>query len=93
MATTAQPTELAREGWDDFLELETRIQQVAEALQKTRAERDRALTELRALQASQEKLRHGQTEQEQELVALRKERNEVRQRLGRLSKLLEAAEG
>lgn len=92
MATTAQTPELTGESWNEFLELENRIQQVAEALQQARAERDRALAELRSLQTAQDKLRHGQTQQEQELVALRKERNEVRQRLGKLSKLLEAAE-
>lgn len=80
------------EGWEEFLELETKIHRVAEALQQARAERDRAQADLSALQAAHEKLLQGHSQNEHELVQLRKERHEVRQRIARLSKQLEGAE-
>ncbi|HWG37933.1 MAG TPA: hypothetical protein VN690_09480 [Terriglobales bacterium] len=95
MATETLPSVLAGEGWDDFLELETKIQHVADALQLARAERDQVrqegLAALRAAQANESKLQRALAEAEHELVALRKERIEVRQRLMRLGKQLEAA--
>ncbi|MGH9412154.1 MAG: hypothetical protein ACRD0Y_00280 [Terriglobales bacterium] len=90
--TTAQQAELMTEGWEEFLELETKIHRVAEALQQARAERDRAQADLSALQAAHEKLLQGHSQNEHELVQLRKERHEVRQRIARLSKQLEGAE-
>lgn len=92
MATEIVQSHLAGEGLEDFLELETKIQRVAEALRATRAERDRALKELVPLQAAHEKLQRALAQAEQEMVALRKERQEVRQRIARLTQQLEAAE-
>lgn len=93
MATTTLPAPgLTGEGWEEFLDLEAKIQRVADALKQARAERDRALAELSALRGSQDKLQRAHAQADQELVALRKERLEVRQRLARLSQHLEAAE-
>lgn len=79
------------EAWSDFLELEAKIGRVAEALREARAERDQAVAALRPLQTAHEKLQHAHSEAEHELVGLRKERNEIRQRVARLVKHLEGA--
>jgi chromosome segregation ATPase len=92
MATDIVQPQLAGEGLDDFLELESKIQRVAEALRATRAERDRAHKELVPLQAAHDKLQRALAQAEQELVTLRKERQEVRQRVARLTQQLEAAD-
>ncbi|MGH9475000.1 MAG: hypothetical protein ACRD1C_01575 [Terriglobales bacterium] len=92
MATTVQAPGLTGEGWEEFLELEARIQRVAQALKQTRTERDQALSELAALHGAHEKLQRAHAQADQELVALRKERLEVRKRLTHLSQHLEAAQ-
>lgn len=74
-----------------FSELESRIVAVAEALRATRAERDQAGAELTSLRAAHEKLQQAHTTAERELVSLRKERNEIRQRVGKLVAQLEAS--
>ncbi|MGH9488312.1 MAG: hypothetical protein ACRD04_12080 [Terriglobales bacterium] len=89
--TTVQQPGLSSEGWEDFLELEAKIHHVAETLQQVRAERDQALAALAPLQTAHEKLQRAHAESERELVVLRKERNEVRQRIARLTRHLEAA--
>ena len=65
---------------------------MAAALQEARAERDQAAATLRPLQAAHAKLQAAHTQAEQELIALRKERQEIRQRVARLVKQLEGAE-
>ncbi|HVA64015.1 MAG TPA: hypothetical protein VNF74_09850 [Terriglobales bacterium] len=92
MATDTLPTTFASEGIEEFLELEAKIHRVAEALKEARAERDQATATLRPLQAAHEKLQQAHAQAEHELVALRKERNEIRQRVARLVKQLEGAE-
>ena len=92
MATEIVQPHLAGEGLEDFLELETKIQRVADALRAARAERDRAQKELVPLQAAHEKLQRALAQAEQELGALRKELQEVRQRIARLTQQLEAVE-
>lgn len=92
MATDIVQPQLAGEGLEEFLELETKIQRVAEALRLTRSERDRAQRELVPLQAAHDKLQRSLAQAEQELVALRKERQEVRQRIARLTQQLADAE-
>ncbi|MGH9468141.1 MAG: hypothetical protein ACRD1Y_12385 [Terriglobales bacterium] len=93
MATTpVQQLDSNAEEWVEFLELEDKIGRIAETLQQARAERDRALAELKPLQAAHEKLQRVHTQSEHELIALRKERGEVRQRIARLSQKLETAD-
>lgn len=89
MATEIMPPMPASEGFEDLLELEAKIHRVAEALREARAERDQARAALRSLQGTQEKFQQSRSQAERELVALRKERIEIRQRLERLTKLLE----
>ncbi|HEY7856449.1 MAG TPA: hypothetical protein VIC32_08390 [Terriglobales bacterium] len=72
------------DGADEFLELEAKISQVAAALAQARSERDRAVAALGPLQSTLEKLQRAQQQTERELVGLRKQRNEVKQRVGRL---------
>jgi chromosome segregation ATPase len=72
------------DGADEFLELEAKISQVAAALAQTRGERDRAVAALGQLQSAMENLQRAQQQSERELVSLRKQRNEVKQRVGRL---------
>jgi len=83
---------------EPFTELEARVRRVAEALQQTRAERDQARaqgdgasTELTTLRAAHEKLQQAHSLAERELVSLRKERNDVRQRVGKLVAQLETS--
>ncbi len=76
---------------DEFAALESRIQNVAEALRTARAERDAARAELQPLHSALEKLQQAQALAERELTALRKERNEIRQRVARLVTQVEAA--
>ena len=86
-----QNIETASAAVDEFAALEAKIQRVAEALQQARAERDRALGELEPLRAAQSKLQQAQAQTERELVGLRKERNEIRQRVNRLVSQLDAS--
>ena len=86
-----QPAEAASAAGDEFATLEAKIQRVAEALQQARAERDRALSELEPLRSALNKLQQAQALAERELVGLRKERNEIRQRVNRLVSQLEAS--
>ncbi len=91
MATELASPTPAGAALDELLELEAKITQVAEALRSARAERDQAVAALTPLQAAHEKLQRSHAQQEQELVGLRKERNEIRQRVARLAKQLEGA--
>lgn len=91
MATEIALPAPASPALEELLELETKIAQVADALRAARAERDHALAALAPLQAAHEKLQRNHALAEQELVALRKERHEVRQRVARLAKQLEGA--
>ncbi len=91
MATEFAPPAPASPALDELAELEAKIAQVAEALRAARAERDQAVAALTPLQTAHEKLQRNHAAAEQELVALRKERNEVRQRGARLAKQLEGA--
>jgi len=75
---------------DDFLELETRIERVVEALRLAREARAKAETEVGELRAKFSELKREYTRSEQELITLRKERDEVRQRLERLAKRLDS---
>lgn len=93
-----EPMPPSEDGLDEFAALEEKVQRVAEALRHAHADRERALRErdeaaagLNRLQAAQEKLQKTHAEAEQELVALRKERLAIRQRVGRLVQQLEGA--
>ncbi|HXR98742.1 MAG TPA: hypothetical protein VN709_12955 [Terriglobales bacterium] len=72
------------DGADEFLELEAKISQVVAALAQARAERDQAVAALGPMQSALEKLKQAQQHTERELVTLRKQRNEVKQRVSRL---------
>jgi len=91
MATDAQlqPT-LVPGNLDDFLELETRIERVVEALRVAREARVKAEAEVAELRTKFSELKRDYTRSEQELITLRKERDEVRQRLERLAKRLDS---
>ena len=77
--------------WDGFLELENKILSVADALRQAREERDQARAELGPLRAAHDKLQQAQALAERELMALRKERNDIRQRVARLVAQVETA--
>ncbi|MGH9483223.1 MAG: hypothetical protein ACRD1L_14140 [Terriglobales bacterium] len=91
MATDLLQPVPASEGFEELLELESKIHRVAEALKETRAERDQARGALHPLQAAHHKLQQALAQSDRELVALRKERIEIRQRVARLMKQLEEA--
>lgn len=74
-----------------FAALEARVLAVAEALRQTRAERDQAHAQREQAQAELAQLHHAHAQAERELVSLRKERNEVRQRVSKLVAQLEAS--
>lgn len=101
---TAAELDSALSGGGEFAELEAKIERVAAALLQARRERDQALesatggqaaqeklaTAHQKLQAAYEKLQASHVQAEAELVTLRKERHEVRQRVTRLLQQLEA---
>jgi len=88
-------TEDAAKGLDEFAALEAKITRIADALLQARAERDQAREDARAERDRAAQAAHAlqalQSEQrasERELVALRKERIEIRNRVTRLTKHL-----
>lgn len=101
---TAAEFDSALSGGGEFAELEAKIERVAAALLQARRERDQAVETINGgqaaqeklagahqkLQAAYEKLQASHTQAEAELVMLRKERHEVRQRVTRLLQQLES---
>lgn len=84
MATEAQLVPLAPESLDEFLQLEGKIERVAEALRGAREARGRAETEAAGWKAKFQELKQEVSAQEKELISLRKEREEVRRRVEKL---------
>lgn len=104
IATAADFDSTLTQGGGEFAELEAKIERVAAALLQARREREQATAALgtaqsaqekissahERLQAAHDKLLASHAQAETELVALRKERHEVRQRVSRLLQQLES---
>jgi predicted nucleic acid-binding Zn-ribbon protein len=91
MATDPKPhAALVSGGWEEFLLLEAKISRVTELLGQARESRHRAEQEASDWRAKYLELKQEFTRSERELVALRKEREEVRRRVERLVEQLDA---
>lgn len=75
---------------DDFLQLESKIERVAEALRQAREARARAETEVNAWKARFGELKQEFGLLEKEAIALRKEREEVRRRVEKIMGQIDA---
>ncbi len=75
---------------DDFLKLESKIERVAEELRLAREARLRAEQETHAWKTRLGELKENFNRLEKEVIALRKEREEVQQRVQKIMGLVDA---
>jgi chromosome segregation ATPase len=83
-----QPTPVSG-GLEEFLELEAKIARVGEALRLAREARARVEAEISSLRSTHEELQQIYNLTEQDLQALRREREEVRLRVAKLVEQLD----
>lgn len=86
MATESQlqPTLVPNSGLEEFLRLEEKIVGIAEALRTARQKRLAAEHETAELKVKYNELKREIAHSEKEMVALRKERDEIRRRVEKL---------
>ncbi|HZT73387.1 MAG TPA: hypothetical protein VE996_07035 [Terriglobales bacterium] len=77
-------------GLEDFLRLEEKIVGVADALRAAREQRLAAEREAAEIKAKYNELKHEFARAEKEMIALRKERDEIRRRVEKLIGQLDA---
>lgn len=95
MATEAQlqPALVNEGGLEEFLQLEAKIARVGEALKQAREVRARVEAEMSELRTTHEELQQIYALTEQDLNALKKERDAVRQRVAKLITQLDGLVG
>ena len=88
-STPLQPALIKESATEDFLLLEAKIARVGDALRQARAARHRAEAEAAQAKAAYEELKQIYALTEQDVAALRQEREATRQRVGQLLEQLD----